>query len=47
MLHLKCLRCGRTLKVEKSQKQGYGDSCFKKMKSDKFRQTLFKEFMVM
>ena len=28
-----CLRCGRKLKSEKTRKLGYGDICFKKMKT--------------
>lgn len=29
-----CLRCGRKLKSDKTRMRGYGDTCFKKMKSD-------------
>lgn len=29
-----CLRCGRKLKSDKARVQGYGNICFKKMKSN-------------
>ena len=29
-----CLRCGRKLKSAKTREQGYGDICFKKMKTN-------------
>ena len=35
-----CLRCGRKLKSDKTRKQGYGDICFKKMKTNQ-RNRLF------
>lgn len=28
-----CLRCGRKLKSDKTRKNGYGDICFRKMKT--------------
>lgn len=35
-----CLRCGRKLKSPKTRKQGYGDICYKKLKTI-HKKTLF------
>ena len=29
----KCLRCGRKLKTSETRKRGYGDTCWKKIKT--------------
>ena len=45
MNHNKCRRCGKKLKTPESRTKGYGTICFKKSKTDKYRQMHFDEFM--
>lgn len=35
---MKCKRCGRVLKTEKSITLGYGQTCFKKVYEEKVKQ---------